>query len=145
MTDINYTSIAHLVEPQPQLQVRPGYSGAEKIEIPAHGPKEKHKIHEIVEHKAPLEVKDYVEVRKDTIEVPPDLKKIGVVSTGTTQFPAYQSIVLPMSDEKVEAGLHAPITSSIRWFAELCLFILKQAHLTLKKIHGKIIRIGYKN
>ncbi len=102
---------------------------------------EKSEIHEVIEHQVDDEVKPYVSVRKETIELPADLKKIGVHEVVETKFPSYQTVTLPLSDDKVYQGLHEPISSSLRWFAELCLYLLKRSHLTLKNIHGKVIRM----
>lgn len=85
-----------------------------------------------------------VEVLKETIELPPDVKKLGVTPTGPSAPAAAATIppvVLPISDQQVVAGLHVQILNSLRWLAEWCIKKLKKAHITLKNIHGKIIRI----
>jgi len=102
---------------------------------------EKFEIKEVVEHKAEEEVRPYISPRQDTIELPPDLKKMGLQSTSSTQFSSYQNIKLPISDEKIVVGLHAPVTSSIRWLATLAVYLLARVHLGLKIIHGKVIRV----
>lgn len=85
-----------------------------------------------------------VEVVKDTIELPPDVKKLGVTTSGpsapvtTTVLP---QVPLPISDQQVVTGLHAQILSSLRWLAVWCVKKLKKAHITLKQIHGKIVRV----
>lgn len=86
-----------------------------------------------------------VEVVKDTIELPPDVKKLGVTQTGpsapvstTTTLP---SVTLPISDQQVVAGLHAQILNSLRWLAIWCMKRLKKAHIALKNMHGKIVRV----
>ncbi len=98
-------------------------------------------IEEKVELEPAKEVKSYLKVRKETIKLPPDLKKIGVQAVSTPQFSQSQSIKLPLSDEKIIAGLHAPVTSSLRWLATLALYLLQMAHLQLKVVHGKIVRV----
>lgn len=97
----------------------------------------------VVEHEPSEEVREYVEHRKETAKVPPDLKKLGVVPREEAVFQTTEAVRLPLSDEKIEEGLHQPISSSWRWLAELAIYILKQAHLTLKKIHGHIKRVVY--
>lgn len=86
-----------------------------------------------------------VEVIKDTIELPPDIKKLGVTPMGSSvSVPAavaLPQVVLPISDQTVIAGLHAQILSSLRWLAVWCVRRLKKAHIKLKEIHGKIIRV----
>lgn len=98
-----------------------------------------------VEATLPEEVeKAGVEIVKETIELPPDVKKLGVTTTGpsvsvvTTTIP---QIPLPISDQQVVVGLHAQLLSSLRWLAIWCIRKLKKAHIALKKIHGKIIRV----
>lgn len=98
-------------------------------------------IHEVAEHEPAKEVKGFVKHRKEAIDVPPDLKSMGVSASAPTQFTTHTSIKLPISDDKVLQGLHAPITSSLRWLAELCLYILKKAHLTLKNVRGRVRRV----
>ncbi|PIP15305.1 hypothetical protein COW98_01300 [Candidatus Roizmanbacteria bacterium CG22_combo_CG10-13_8_21_14_all_35_9] len=102
---------------------------------------EKFEIKEVVEHKAEEEVRPYISPRQDTIELPPDLKKMGLQPTSSTQFSSYQNITLPIPDEKIVVGLHAPITSSIRWLATLAVYLLARVHLGLKVVHGKVIRV----
>lgn len=137
----NFTPIDHLLTPQPQLQVRGGYSSPEEIEISAPATNKENIVHEVVEHKSAPEVAEYVNHRKETIELPKELKDAGVNPVNNPQFANYKPVNLPLSDEKIEQGTHAPVTSSFRWLSELCLYILKHAHLTLKNIHGKIVRV----
>ncbi|MBI3380188.1 hypothetical protein HY029_05525 [Candidatus Gottesmanbacteria bacterium] len=86
-----------------------------------------------------------VEIVKDTIELPPDIKKLGVTSTGSipsvTASVSLPQVTLPISDQQVEVGLHAQILSSLRWLAVWCVRRLKMAHIALKQIHGKIVRV----
>ncbi|KKQ24479.1 MAG: hypothetical protein US40_C0003G0018 [Candidatus Roizmanbacteria bacterium GW2011_GWC2_37_13] len=102
---------------------------------------EKFEIKEVVEHKMEGEVRPFISPREDSIELPPDLKKMGLKTTSSNQFSSYQNIKLPLSDEKVVVGLHAPITSSIRWLATLAVYLLARVHLGLKVVHGKVIRV----
>lgn len=142
----NFTPINHLLtpQPQPQLQVQGRYGGPEKIEIADPDFNKENVVHEVVEHVPASEVKEYVEVRKETIKVPQELKDAGVTAVSNPQFANYKPIVLPLSDERIEQGRHAPINSSLRWLSELCLYILRLAHQTIKIIHGKIVRVVVK-
>lgn len=109
---------------------------------PILGKPETYEVKEVVEHEVTdEEVKQHVTVRPETIELPPDLKKLGVQSTTTTGFPSYQNVKTPLSDDKVLTGLHAPITSSLRWLATLALYLLQKAHVGLKTIHGHVVRV----
>lgn len=87
------------------------------------------------------EVEKFIEVNRDTPELHPALKKAGLESIETTSLDPKHKVELPISDEKVMEGLHKPITTSYRWLAEFALFMLKQAHLTLKKVHGHVVRV----
>ena len=134
MTPKNFTPIDDLVK-----KITPVSKPKEAEPIPT--VKEKYEIKEAVEHQTEEEVKPYVQARAETIELPPDLKKMGLQPATTTQFPSYQNIQLPISDDKIIAALHQPITSSIRWLATLALYLLKQVHLALRIIHGKVVRV----
>jgi hypothetical protein len=98
-------------------------------------------MHEVVEHEPDPEVKEYVEVRQETPEVPPDMKKLGVQASTPQNFTGYQKVQLPISDDQILQGKKQPITDSIRWLAEFCIFLLKQAHIQLKIAHGKAQRV----
>lgn len=90
-----------------------------------------------------------VEKQGDVIvELPPDVKKLGVIQTGSTtplvtSTPTVQ-VSLPISDNQVVVGLHAQVTSALRWLALWCVKKLAKAHLALKVIHGKIVRVPQK-
>ncbi len=131
----NFTAIDDVVKKNKQPISKP-----KEVE-PVPSSKETYEIKEVVEHKPEEEVRPYVSPRAETIELPPDLKKMGLQPATTTQFPTYQNIKLPISDNKILTGLHAPITSSLRWLATLAIYLLQKAHLTLKIVHGKVIRI----
>ena len=77
------------------------------------------------------------------IELPPDVKKIGVVKTGaqTPVIASTPSVSLPLTDDKILKEVDAPLTSAVKWLAVWCLRKLKKAHLVLKHIHGKIVRV----
>lgn len=99
-------------------------------------------FHEVVEHEPEAELSSYVQSRQETIKLPEDLKQeTGAQELPPTQFSTHQEVKLPISDEEIEEGRKKPVTSSFRWLAEFCLYLLHQAHLTLKNIHGKIVRV----
>ncbi len=142
----NYTPIDDLIKKNTELS---GYGGSYAKETEPIVKKreavgnalERSSLNEVVEHISGEELTPFIKVRSETIELPPDLKKMGLKPATTTSFPSYQSVTLPLADDKVYAGLQAPVNSSVRWFAELCLFLLKRAHLTLVNIHGKVVRV----
>jgi hypothetical protein len=85
---------------------------------------------------------------KDTIELPPDVKKLGITHAGSsvpvTATVTVPQVILPISDSQVVLGLHANVGNAISWLAAWCVKKLKKAHVTLKVIHGKIIRVRVK-
>ncbi len=137
MAQQNFTNIENLVEKRKEesLVSRPK-------EVEPMAPKEtKIGYQEVAEHEPEKEVFPFVKRRAESIKLPEDLKQAGLQTTETTQYPTYQDVKTPLSDEKVEAGLHAPITSSLRWLATLAEYILKMAHLQLKVVHGHVVRV----
>lgn len=131
----NFTTIDDLVKKNKQNQTVSYPKETEPIVA------EKFEIKEVVEHRVEDEVRPFVSPRSDTIELPPDLKSMGLQPVGQSQFSSFKNLKLPISDEKIVVGLHAPITSSLRWLATFAVYLLAQAHLGLKIIHGKVIRI----
>jgi hypothetical protein len=69
------------------------------------------------------------------------MKKLGVQASTPQNFTGYQKVQLPISDDQILQGKKQPITDSIRWLAEFCIFLLKQAHIQLKIAHGKAQRV----
>lgn len=139
----NYTPINHLIKKYKKNSLLDRIKGRPKEAEPFFRKKERFEIKEVVEHKAELddEVKPYVKIKPETIDLSDDLKNMGVETTAAAEFTNYQNIKLPISDEKIIAGLHQPITASIRWFATLMEYLLKQAHLALRVVNGKVVRI----
>lgn len=85
------------------------------------------------------EVLGYIEQR-EKMKVPPDLKNIGVQATDDVH--GSTGPTFPITDEQIEEGLHQPVNSSWRWLSEFLLYHLKQMHLTLKKVHGHVVRVA---
>jgi len=135
MANKNYTAIDDLVKKNKNNENISFPKEAEPIAA------EKFEIKEPVEDNVEEEVRPFVSPRSETIELPPDLKKLGLQSVSHSKFPGYKNIKLPLSDEKIIVGQKAPITSSLRWLATFALYILGQAHLGLKVIHGHVIRV----
>lgn len=97
---------------------------------------------ESVEKELPEEVSPFVQSSQEEPRINPDLQKVGVKKTmSVPRYTRHNTITLPLTDDMVERGLHAPITSSLRWLAEWSVFILKKAHIVLKKVHGHMKRI----
>ncbi|MFS8158899.1 MAG: hypothetical protein ACMG6E_01555 [Candidatus Roizmanbacteria bacterium] len=136
----NFSSIDHILDSgNRSISVGSAERGQVIVEQPPH---QEAPLRELVEHEPDAEVAEVVEVKKDVVDVPPDLQQIGVQSTGTSDFVTEKEVELPLPDEQVYKGLSAPITSALRWFAESCLKILKKAHQTLKVVHGHVVRVA---
>lgn len=112
-----------------------------EVELPR-STEEQKDVKVVVEHKdLDREVQPHVQVREEVMEVPPDLQQMDVQATPTTQFETQRQVETLIPDEEIVKGLHQPVTSSFRWLAELALYILKHAHIILKKVHGHIVRV----
>jgi hypothetical protein len=136
MTQKNYTPIDDLIK---KWQQKEAVSLTSKEAEPI--PKKEIEFKEVKEKEVEEEVRPHIVKREETIKLPPDIEKLGLKPIPTTQFPEYQSIKLPISDDKIIIGLHAPISSSLRWLATLALYLLQKAHLSLKVIHGRVVRV----
>lgn len=136
----NFTPIDDLIQ---KYQVNNNID-EEEISLPKEAEpvnQEKFEIKEVVEHQVEKEVRPFISPRQETIELPPDLKKLGLQPVNNSQFPSYKNIKLPISDEKIIVGLKAPVTTSIRWLATFAVYLLAKAHLMLKVVHGRVIRV----
>lgn len=82
-----------------------------------------------------------VSKKSETIELPADVARMGVTAVGPAQPVTFaKSAQLPLTDDQIIVGLHAQIISSLRWLAQWCVRQLRKAHVSLKKINGKIVR-----
>jgi len=115
--------------------------GSKELE-PSGAPFEQISYHEAFEHEPNQETSQYIENRPETIKINSDLEKLGITSVKSTKFPNFKEVQLPITDEKIVEGLNEPVDSSFRWLAELAMLILRKAHATIKKIHGRIMRVA---
>ena len=136
----NYTPIDNLIKKYrlKDLSVTTNNKEAEPKPVE----REAIKINEVVEKETvSQDVADYVKVKSKSIKLPPKFRKLGLQTKTKVKFPEYKNVKIPLKDNQVLVGLHQPVTSSFRWLAELAVYILKIAHLHLKKVHGKIVRV----
>lgn len=94
----------------------------------------------------PKEVTPHIEVRPEKVDVPLDVAQLGVQVAGSQQSVNPQStatvtVTLPLTDDQVVSNLHPNVTSSISWLAIWCIRQLKRAHLALKVVHGRVMRV----
>lgn len=138
MTD-NFTPIDDLI-----LKYKPNKNTGISLPTKESEPvlSEKIEIKEIAEYEIEdEEVKPFVNVRHQTIKLPPDLKKLSFQRASSSKSSSYKNIRLPISDDKIIIGLKAPVTSSLRWLATFAVYLLSKAHLGLKVIGGKVVRV----
>lgn len=83
-----------------------------------------------------------VTITSETIEIPPDLKKMGVQAMGSSNvFTSATAMKLPLTDDQIVIGLHSQVMMSLRWLSEWCIKKLKIAHVHLKVMTGgKVVR-----
>jgi len=137
MTQKNYTPIDDLIKKWQQKDLI-SLPNKESEPIPK---KEVIEFKEVKEAEVEEEVKPHLIKREETIKLPPDIEKLGLKPVPSSDLPQYQNIKLPLSDDKIVVALHAPISSSIRWLATLALYLLQQAHISLKVVHGRVVRV----
>jgi hypothetical protein len=82
-----------------------------------------------------------VKVHPTTVSIPPPMAGMGVKPTGQNiPVQTTSTVVLPLTDDQIAVGLHQSITNSVRWLAAWCVRRLKQVHIVLKNVHGKLLR-----
>lgn len=140
MSNTNFTTIDDVVKKH--TSPSNAVSSFTKESEPFFKKTEQATVQEVVEHEPKdAEVKPFVTPKPESIQLPPDLKKMGLETINKTQFPSYQNVKLPISDEEVIKDLKEPPTSTKRWLGELAKYLLLRAHLALKEIGGKVVRI----
>ena len=146
MAAINYTPIDELIKRYTEKKQIGLPREVEPFRISESTPLvETNEVQEVVEHTVgDDEVTDTIEVRKENIDVSEELEQTGVKAVTSTKFPSYQNVKLPISDDRVIVGLKSPLNTSLRWLATYALYLLWQAHLQLKVVHGKVVRVMQK-
>ncbi len=137
-TKIQATSSATITTAPSGVKEREGIAISQTSEIQA--------VPEVV---VPAEAeKAGVKAYTEKVEIPQALQKLGVQpsaqSVPITISPQLTPVVLPISDDQVVRGLHLPLLSALRWLSEWCVKQLKRAHMTIKLVHGKIMRVPIK-
>lgn len=84
-----------------------------------------------------------VRVAPTTVTLPQSVSQQGVKPVGpVAQASTSAPVSLPLSDDQIAQGLKQGVASSWRWVAEWCVRRLKQAHMAIKSIHGKLVRVN---
>lgn len=82
-----------------------------------------------------------VKVQPTTIPIPQPVSAMGVKPVGQNVPGAAPAVALPLSDDQIALGLKQSIWTSWRWLAQWCIRKLKQVHMRLKHIHGRLTRV----
>ena len=81
----------------------------------------------------------------EELELPPSVKQMGVTKIETeVNLPQTAPVVVPLADDQIVKSTGASVWASLTWLAQWCLRQLKKAHVKLKKVHGKIVRVVVK-
>lgn len=82
-----------------------------------------------------------VTIHPTTIPIPDPVAQMGVKPVGAN-IPMPTSVPnIPISDEQIAVGLGKSIKESFRWLAEWCIRRLKQVHIGLLSVRGKLTRV----
>lgn len=146
MFSLNYTPISDLIEEYNRNTAKSATVSitkeGEPITIAAETePKQDVILTEVDPAIEDREVKEYVQMTKNEPTLSPELKKAGLNVVESSSLDPKHRVTLPISDDKILEGLDKPLNTSWRWLAEFARFFLVQAHITLKKIHGKVVRV----
>ncbi len=90
---------------------------------------------------SPEVVASGVATRPTAIPIPPPVSQLGVQPAGQNVPAPTPSVTLPLSDDQIALGLKQSIWTSWRWLAQWCVRKLKQVHMGLKNVHGKLTRV----
>ena len=141
MAPQNYTAIDELVNKHKEMKYGAG-SVSKEFDLPTPSLETDESEAPTEQKTSSDEVEKYITPHSETINLPPDLKKIGVKTGEKDQFKeAMNKIKLPISDDRIMEDLKASPSESRRWFATILLYILERAHLTLRKVGTKVVRI----
>lgn len=139
MASNNHTPIDHIVTAHNNKSAVQHHSRPAESE-PLSPSKNNIEVQQVVEHTiTDPQVQPHVEVRKDIPMIPPDLKNMGITTTASTSFPAYQSLKLPLDEKKLPTALHSPMSESIRWLGEFTQYLIYQSKGTMQTAHKNII------
>jgi len=136
----NFTPITHLIPKLNQSQTSHP-TGPESEPLNNHLSE---KI-TVVEKKDQISNTSSVNIQENNVKASPiDKNKKLTIQPSTqksNQFSRLYDIKTPIADDKVLSGKNAPVTSSIRWLSELAIYILRKAHIKIKRIGGKAVRV----
>lgn len=82
-----------------------------------------------------------VELKSEEIELSQEIQKIGMEVVGSDQSLVQPTTNVPLQDNAIVGNQNSSVWLSLTWLAQWCLRQLKKAHVKLKKVHGKVVRI----
>jgi hypothetical protein len=137
-TPIIHHPVSQTGIPAPHKEVEPRLDQSKPVEIARPLPEE-----DILQEEKELYEAEAV---SETVVIPDnpaldqDLKALGV-STPNDNFVILgnKKIELPLSPAELKAGETKPLTSGVRWIAELTKYILRKLNLTIKKV-GQVLK-----
>lgn len=91
------------------------------------------------EQTVPKDVAPHVEVRPDTPEISADVEK-QVKDSSHTQFPAYQTVKLPLKQDAIPGAMKQPLYESIRWLGTLSYYIMAQTKYRFTQTHENVLQ-----
>lgn len=136
MNKHSYTSVDYLLgkagrgnkEVEPRFAERPSITESTL-------PKEHEQLKEPQTQPGPTPT---IQIIPELPELDEELKAEGVeLEDHDTIFVNSRKIDLPLPLERVDQGLHKPVTTGWRWLAELTKYILARFHIVIKKIGNK--------
>ena len=141
--DDTHTDISHLVDRARDAFDISSWGSPESEPRPVPKEQADHiEMHEAAEHEPAPEVAGYVEEVQQPVNISDDVQDLGVETIEKPiQYPQQNTVKVPLSDDKILQGKKMPLDSSFRWLAEVCLYILRKAHIRLRVAHGKAVRI----
>lgn len=86
--------------------------------------------------------KETVRHKKETPDIHPEAAQAGLqVAPSASQFPTIYDVKVPVyKDEQIVENLQKNFWTGARWLAEMCKYMLWQAHIKLRKVGNKIVR-----
>lgn len=137
----NYTPIPELVKKHQEMKFAAASTSKESPPLPRaaeHAPTTESSEQQPQKSQS---VSQYVTKRQETIQLPPSLKSIGVEATENGDSTGLNAIRFPITDEQIMDDLRASPAESKRWYATFFLYVLERAHVTLKRIGTKVVRV----
>jgi len=137
----NYTAIDDLVKKQKEMSLGVGSVAKEAMPMKQSEHIDFEQAPEESESAKQAPVQHFVVKRQETIKLPTELKEFGLEAVNSEDMSSVNNIKLPISDEQIMQDLKAPPSESKRWYATFFMYILERAHLTLRRVGDKVVRV----